>query len=173
GEIGAPRRLARSAVREGAEHARAGRIGVRAHQLVAARRTRDFHGRERGDASREARARVARPGAGLAPQLQDRHAMGRLHELHRVRVPIHPRLARLGLHADAAVALPGELTAEVLIVHADDAAGGAATDQREILHGVAVAAELAGLRIDGLRRQPVGVRHALRIEIGRAGYEAV
>ncbi len=58
-EVGAPGRLARRAVGEGAQHARAGGISVGAHQRMAARGAMDIHGRARGDAAVVRRGQVA------------------------------------------------------------------------------------------------------------------
>ena len=79
----------------------------------------------------------------------------------------------LRAHADAGMALEHQLRAEVFVVHADQALRGASRAQRKILHGVAVGAELPVLRVDSVGGQPVGVGHAARVEIRRAGYETV
>ena len=125
GEVCAPGRLARRAIRERAEHARAGGIRVRAHERMAARGAVDVHGRVRGDAAVFARRQFARPALRIALQLHHRDAMRGLHERHRMRMLIEPGLAASELHVGAAMAGTHQLAVDVFVVHAHQAARGA------------------------------------------------
>jgi hypothetical protein len=86
-------------------------------------------------------------------------------------VPSMPGARRV--HADTAVSREHQLRAEIFMVHADQALRSAALQPGKILDGVAVRAELAALRVDRVRGEPLGAGHATRVEIRRAGDETV
>ena len=62
---------------------------------------------------------------------------------------------------------------KVFVVDAHQALRRATLHQREILHRIRIGAELAMVRVHGFRCQPVRIRKLLRIEVARAGEEAV
>jgi len=106
-------------------------------------------------------------------KLHDGHTVRRLHECDRIRMFFEPCLARFVFHPAAAMPAEYELAAEVLVIHADQAARGATRDLRKIRHGIGIGAELPFLVRHRARVQPCGVGETARIEIGRAGDKAV
>ena len=109
----------------------------------------------------------------IAIQLHHGDAVCRLHERDCLRVPVQPGLARIGLHAGAAVAGPDELGVHVFMIDADQAARRPTGGLRKIAHGVGVGAELPLLRDDCIGVEP-GVRgETARVEILSAGYKTV
>ena len=83
-------------------------IGVRSQQLVAARRSVDVDRRARRDAPVLTRGQIASPAFRVAIELHHGDAVRRLHERDRVRMAVQPLLARIDLHAGAAMAGPDE-----------------------------------------------------------------
>ena len=87
-----------------------------------------------------------------------------LHERHGMWMLLHPALALVDLHADAAMTGPYQLAAEVFMVHAHQALRGATLLQRKVLHGIAVGAELAQLlRVHGGGIEPVEASTSFRV----------
>ena len=140
---------------------------------MAARGTVDVHRRVRGDAPVVTRGQIARPAVLIAIQLHHGDAVCRLHERHCLRMLIQPGLARIGLHAGAAVAGPDEFRVHIFMIDADQSARRAARDLRKVAHGIGIGAELPFLRGHGVSVQPVVGGEPARIEILRAGYKAV
>ena len=151
-------------------------VGIRvgAHQRVAARGAVDFHRRERGDAPREARIRSrVQPPASRCSCITATPCAACMNATACGCRSIQ-RLALFGLHADAAMTGPHQLAAEVFMVHADQAARGAS---RAPAGKYCTASQLAPnwrccASTASAMSQSCRV-DAARVEIARAGYEAV
>jgi hypothetical protein len=158
GEVGAPRRLAARAVVQGAEDGAARRIRRCPHQRMARGGPAHGHRRERREAARKSARPHDLPAAVLQFDLDDRHAVGGLRLPHLLGTP---RLHAVGVQ---------QAVVGVLMVHREQAMGGAALERIEV-DAVVVHAHLhflLGRRVGGVGA-PGGhvARHADRLAPGR------
>ena len=167
-QVGAPRRLAGSAVVEGAEHAAALRIGRGAQQRVAGGRPADREWRGGGEAARVAAGphhlpagAAAAAGIALQLDLDHRDAVCRLRLADLLRGPV---LEAIGVQ---------QAVVDVLMVRRQQAAPRAV--ERVVVHAVVVHAHLHGLvggAVAGVwlpRRHRAGDAHRLAPRRDRLG----
>ncbi len=143
-------------------------------QRVAARGTVDVHGRARGDAAVLARGQIASPAFRIAIELHHGDAVCRLHERDCLRMLVQPRLARIGLHASAAMAGPDEFARSR--IHGSRRRGRA---RRDRLPAKNTPRHRRWFRTDVPARRPrrhpasASAARRRRVEIAGAGYETV